>query len=58
MLPAAAAIATIAMASGIEGATFLMPVFVPALRLPPEPADSPAVYSPMPRSGSSIIDSV
>jgi uncharacterized membrane protein YfcA len=38
MLPVAVAIATIAMASGIGGATFFVPVFILALRLPPEVA--------------------
>lgn len=38
MLPVAAAIATIAMASGVGGATFFVPVFILALRLPPEVA--------------------
>ena len=38
MLPVAAVIATIAMASGIGGATFFVPVFILALRLPPEVA--------------------
>lgn len=38
MLPVAVVIATIAMASGIGGATFFVPVFVLALRLPPEVA--------------------
>lgn len=38
MLPIAAIIATTAMASGIGGATFFVPVFILALRLPPEVA--------------------
>ena len=38
MLPVAVVIATIAMASGIGGATFFVPVFILALRLPPEVA--------------------
>jgi uncharacterized membrane protein YfcA len=38
MLPIATIIATIAMASGIGGATFFVPVFILALRLPPEVA--------------------
>jgi uncharacterized membrane protein YfcA len=36
MLPIATVIATIAMASGIGGATFFVPMFILALRLPPE----------------------
>lgn len=38
MLPVATVIAIIAMASGIGGATFFVPVFILALRLPPEVA--------------------
>ena len=38
MLPVAVVVATIAMASGIGGATFFVPVFILALRLPPEVA--------------------
>jgi uncharacterized membrane protein YfcA len=38
MLPIATIIATTAMASGIGGATFFVPVFILALRLPPEVA--------------------
>jgi uncharacterized membrane protein YfcA len=38
MLPIATVIATIAMASGIGGATFFVPMFILALRLPPEVA--------------------
>lgn len=38
MLPAAVLIATIAMASGVEGATFFTPLFILALRLPAEVA--------------------
>lgn len=38
MLPIAAIIATTAMASGIGGAIFFVPVFILALRLPPEVA--------------------
>lgn len=35
MFPVAALIATVAMASGVEGATFFVPVFMLGLRLPP-----------------------
>jgi uncharacterized membrane protein YfcA len=38
MLPISILVATIAMASGIEGATFFSPLFILALRLPPEVA--------------------
>lgn len=38
MLPVAVLISTIAMASGVEGATFFAPFFMLALRLPPEVA--------------------
>lgn len=38
MLPVAALIATTAMASGVGGATFFAPIFILALRLPPEVA--------------------
>ncbi len=38
MLPAAVLIATTAMASGVEGATFFSPLFILALGLPPEVA--------------------
>jgi uncharacterized membrane protein YfcA len=38
MLPIAAIVATTAMASGIGGAPFFVPVFILALRLPPEVA--------------------
>ena len=38
MLPAAIVIATIAMASGVEGATFFTPLFILALGLPTEVA--------------------
>lgn len=36
MLPVAIVFATVAMASGVEGATFFTPLFILALRLPPE----------------------
>ena len=38
MLPAAALIATVAMASGIGGATFFAPLLIIGLQLPPEVA--------------------
>ena len=38
MLPVATVIATIAMASGIGGATFFTPFLILALKLPPEVA--------------------
>lgn len=38
MLPVAVLIATVAMASGVEGATFFSPLFILALGLPPEVA--------------------
>jgi uncharacterized membrane protein YfcA len=38
MLPVSILIATTAMASGVEGATFFSPLFILALRLPPEVA--------------------
>ncbi len=38
MLPVAMVFATIAMASGVEGATFFTPTFILALGLPPEVA--------------------
>lgn len=38
MLPVAIVVATIAMASGVGGATFFAPIFILALRLPPEVA--------------------
>lgn len=38
MLPVSVVIATIAMASGVEGATFFAPLFILALRLSPEMA--------------------
>ena len=38
MLPVSVLIATIAMASGVGGATFLSPFFILALGLPPEVA--------------------
>ncbi len=38
MLPVSVAVATVAMASGVEGATFFAPIFLLALGLPPEVA--------------------
>ncbi len=38
MLPVSVLVATTAMASGVEGATFFAPIFILALRLPPEVA--------------------
>lgn len=38
MFPVAALIATVAMASGVEGATFFVPVFMLGLKLPPSVA--------------------
>ena len=40
MLPVAVVVATIAMASGVEGATFFAPIFLILLGLPPEVAIS------------------
>ncbi len=36
MLPISVVFATVAMASGVEGATFFTPLFILALGLPPE----------------------
>jgi uncharacterized protein len=38
ILPVSILVATMAMASGVEGATFFAPIFILALRLPPEVA--------------------
>lgn len=38
MLPVSILVATMAMASGVEGATFFAPIFILALKLPPEVA--------------------
>lgn len=38
MFPVSILVATVAMASGVEGATFFTPIFLLALRLPPEVA--------------------
>jgi uncharacterized membrane protein YfcA len=45
MLPTSILVATIAMASGIEGATFFSPLFILALRLPPEVAIGTALIT-------------
>lgn len=45
MLPISILIATIAMASGVEGATFFSPLFILALRLPPEVAIGTALIT-------------
>lgn len=45
MLPISIVIATIAMASGVEGATFFSPLFILALRLPPEIAIGTALIT-------------
>lgn len=45
MLPVAVLIATIAMASGVEGGTFFAPVFMLALHLPPEVAIGTALIT-------------
>ncbi len=45
MFPISILIATIAMASGVEGATFFSPLFLLALRLPPEVAIGTALIT-------------
>ncbi|MBI3958584.1 MAG: sulfite exporter TauE/SafE family protein [Chloroflexi bacterium] len=45
MLPISMLIATVAMASGVEGATFFSPLFILALRLPPEVAIGTALIT-------------
>ncbi len=45
MLPISMLIATIAMASGVEGATFFSPLFILALKLPPEVAIGTALIT-------------
>lgn len=45
MLPIATLIATIAMASGVEGGTFFAPIFMLALGLPPEVAIGAALIT-------------
>ena len=45
MLPVAIVIATTAMASGVGGATFFAPLFILALRLPPEVAVGTALIT-------------
>ena len=45
MFPVAILIATVAMASGVEGATFFAPLFILALKLPPEVAIGTALIT-------------
>lgn len=45
MLPVSIVVATIAMASGVEGATFFSPLFILALKLPPEVAIGTALIT-------------
>ena len=45
MFPISILIATVAMASGVEGATFFSPLFILALRLPPEVAIGTALIT-------------
>jgi uncharacterized membrane protein YfcA len=45
MLPASIVVATIAMASGVEGATFFSPLFILALKLSPEVAIGTALIT-------------
>ena len=55
MFPAALAIATLAMASGIGGATFFAPLFILALRLPPEVAIGTALITEFFGFGSGLF---
>ncbi|HKJ85560.1 MAG TPA: sulfite exporter TauE/SafE family protein, partial [Spirochaetia bacterium] len=55
MLPAALAISTLAMASGIGGATFFSPLFILALRLPPEVAIGTALITELFGFGSGLL---
>lgn len=55
MFPAALAIATLAMASGIGGATFFSPLFILALRLPPEVAIGTALITELFGFGSGLL---
>ncbi len=55
MFPAALAIATLAMASGIGGATFFAPLFILALRLPPEVAIGTALITELFGFGSGLL---
>ncbi len=55
MLPAAFAISTLAMASGIGGATFFAPLFILALRLPPEVAIGTALVTELFGFGSGLV---
>lgn len=45
MFPVAVLVATVAMASGVEGATFFAPIFILALKLPPEVAIGTALIT-------------
>ncbi len=45
MFPISILVATVAMASGVEGATFFSPLFILALRLPPEVAIGTALIT-------------
>ena len=55
MLPAALANSTLAMASGIGGATFFSPLFILALRLPPEVAIGTALITELFGFGSGLV---
>ena len=55
MFPAALVIATLAMASGIGGATFFSPLFILALRLPPEVAIGTALITELFGFGSGLV---
>ncbi len=55
LFPAAFAIATLAMASGIGGATFFSPLFILALRLPPEVAIGTALITELFGFGSGLL---
>lgn len=45
MLPVSIVVATVAMASGVEGGTFFAPIFILALKLPPEVAIGTALLT-------------
>lgn len=55
MFPAALVISTLAMASGIGGATFFSPLFILALRLPPEVAIGTALITELFGFGSGLL---
>ena len=55
MFPAALVISTLAMASGIGGATFFAPLFILALRLPPEVAIGTALVTELFGFGSGLL---